>query len=202
VQQDTNIPTTLQILQKWPKSDKQLTCHPEVGTGVHRVLTQFRFVQFRIVTEPSGVPFLYVATNGWSVLQMPLGWDEFVKPIKVDGHMDLLDRVLVGKDVWARPTFSQFRMPGPLHPVKEILLTGDDGEFRAEVKMHFEWKSDFSVVLIVDAKLIDNSDDSVDNEASGTHIVALGDSENVVIDLSGGELLPDRAYMEFVVTNG
>ena len=156
----------------------------------------------RIVREASGVTFLYVATFGWSTLRLPLGWDVVLKPVSVTGHMDLTDRVAIGKDVIAHPTFADTRMLGPLHPIDEMIFVEDDGEFRVRLTLHLQWSTDFSVTLNYVAQLIDNSDNSVQISHSGGHTIVLGSSDKVTIHLKTGDLFPDRAYIECIVANG
>jgi len=111
--------------------------------------------------------------------------------------------VAVGDDVWTHPPIGGARMMGPLHPIEEMSFSEDNGdEFRAELKLRFEWKTDSSIVLKVDAQLIDKSDDEVDASAGGTYTIPFGTTESVVVDLDSGEVWPDRAHMEFDVTNG
>ncbi len=161
----------------------------------------------RWVQESSGATFLYVATFGWSVFRRLLNFDELLRPVAVDGHMDLTDRALVGSDDIVHPTFSDSRMLGPLHPFEQMTFTEDDtgDEVRVVLKLDFAWKTDFSVALTVSADLIDRDDDDDDNEvdahADTTVTIPFGTVETVVIDLKSGEIEPDRAHIEFTVTN-
>jgi len=123
----------------------------------------------RWVQETSGVTFLYLATFGWSVLRRPLNFEEVLKPVTVDGQMELVDRVLVGKDDIVHPKFSATRMLGPLHPFEKLEFVEDDtgGEVRAVLKLSLAWKTDFSVLLTVSADLIDRSDDDIQSTKKG-----------------------------------
>jgi hypothetical protein len=156
------------------------------------------------VQETSGVTFLYLATFGWSVFRRPLNFEEVLKPMRVDGHMDLTDRALIGSDDIVHPTFSDSRMLGPLHPFEQMGFVEDDtgGEVRAALKLNFAWKTDFSIVLTVSAQLVDLEDDEVDAHADTTVTIPFGATESVVVDLKSGEFEPDRAHIEFTVANG
>lgn len=158
----------------------------------------------RWVQETSGVTFLYLATFGWSVFRRPLNFEAVLEPVTVDGHMDLIDRVLIGTDDIVHPTFADSRMLGPLHPFEQMGFIEDDtgGEVRAVLKLDFAWKTDGSVVMTVSADLIDLEDDEVDAHADTTVTIPFGAAESVVIDLKSGEIEPDRAHIEFTVTNG
>jgi hypothetical protein len=156
----------------------------------------------RWVQETSGVTFLYLATFGWSVLRRPLNFEEVLKPVTVDGQMELVDRVLVGKDDIVHPKFSATRMLGPLHPFEKLKFVEDDtgGEARAVLKLSLAWKTDFSVLLTVSADLIDRSDhDAVDAHADDTVTIAFGTVESVVIDLDSGGVELDRGNDQLVL---
>jgi len=161
----------------------------------------------RWVQESSGATFLYAATFGWSVFRRLLNMDEVLKPVAVDGHMDLTDRLLLGPatgDDYTLVTFADSRMLGPLHPLEAMTFAGDEtmgNEIHVDLKLGFAWKTDFSIVLTVSADLIDRDDNEVDAHADTTVTIAFGTVETVTIDLKSGELYPDRAHIVFTVTN-
>jgi hypothetical protein len=156
----------------------------------------------RIATEASGVTFLYVSTWGWSVLRLPIGFNEILKPITVTGHMDLVDKVAFGKNPTANPPFGGARMLGPLHPMEAMPFSGEVPEFRTDLNLKLQWKTDFSVDLTVVAQMTDKSDGNTDATASGSHNIPLNTTENVVVELDSGEVAPDHATIDFDVTNG
>jgi hypothetical protein len=160
----------------------------------------------RIVKEASGVTFLYVSTFGWSLLRQPLGWDEFTKPVRVDGHMDIVNRKFIVPDEWAHPPITDARAVGPLHPIEEVIFTEDDGaEVRVVLKLHYQWYTDFTLALTWDAWLYDKDANEVDTHGSKSVKIVLGTVEHVVVDMTSGETFPDRpdeAHIEFDVTYG
>jgi len=148
------------------------------------------------------VTFLYVSTWGWSVLRLPIGFNEILKPITVTGHMDLVDKVAFGKNPTANPPFGGARMLGPLHPMEAMPFSGEVPEFRTDLNLKLQWKTDFSVDLTVVAQMTDKSDGNTDATASGSHNIPLNTTENVVVELDSGEVAPDHATIDFDVTNG
>jgi hypothetical protein len=160
------------------------------------------------VQESSGATFLYAATFGWSVFRRLLNMDEVLKPLVVDGHMDLTDRLFVGPvsgDDYTLVTFADSRMLGPLHPLEAMTFAGDEtmgNELHVDLTLDFAWKTDFSVVMTVSAALIDRDDNEVDAQVASTVTIAFATVETVTIDLGSDELYPDRAHIEFTVTNG
>jgi hypothetical protein len=157
----------------------------------------------RVVTESSGVSFLYLSTFGWSIFRKVLNMDIVSRTITIDGHMDIVDRVAIGHDIWAHPTFSNILKVGTLHPFEETTITEDDGdEIRVSLKISLAWHIDFSVDVTFDATLFAlDEDNAVDDHTSGSFHVPLGQSPTHVIDLASDEWWPDRAHIEFKIVN-
>lgn len=168
----------------------------------------------RWVQESSGVTFLYLATFGWSVFRCPLNFEVVLKPVKVDGHMDLTDHFFLeafeGYD-YTLVNLLDNRMLGPLHPFEEMTFAGDEklgGEMHVDLKLSFAWKIDFSVVLTVSADLKDLVDNETDAHWDGTATIPFGAVKTVMFDLASseegilGDSEPDQAHIEFTVTNG
>jgi hypothetical protein len=157
----------------------------------------------RFVTESSGASFLYVSTFGWSAFRRLLNFDEVLKTVTVSGHMDIVDRVAVGHDIWAHPNIFNVLQLGPLHPLELAEYTEDDGdEVRVVLKLRFEWHIDFSVVVNYDAMLIAMDEDNfVDDHQSGSFKVPFSTTEQQIVDLASDELWPDRAHIEINVAN-
>jgi hypothetical protein len=162
-----------------------------------------RCQDLRIVTERSGARFLYLSTFGWSVFRKLLNMDPVEKTIAIDGHMDLVDRVVTGHDIWAHPVFSNIFKLGPLHPIEGTTIVEDDGdEIRVVLKVGLEWFNDFSVDVTYDVTLLaKDEDNAVDDHSSGKFKVPLGDTKIQVVDLASDEWWPDRAHVEIKVTN-
>jgi photosystem II stability/assembly factor-like uncharacterized protein len=157
----------------------------------------------RFARESSGATFMYVGTFGWSAFRKLLNYEDVTQNVTINGHMDLVDREAFGKDHWAHPTFAHTFTLGPFHPIEEITYTeDDDDELRVILKLHLEWKIDRSVVVTHDATLIDReNDDETDDHDDGSLTVAFGATGTKVIDMKSDEWWPDRAHIEFVVTN-
>ena len=157
----------------------------------------------RFVTESSGAAFLYLCTFGWSAFRRLLNFDEVLKTVIVSGHMDIVDRLAFGHDIWAHPTIFNVLQLGPLHPYEVAEYTEDDGdEVRVVLKLRFEWYIDFSVVVNYDALLIAmDEDDFVDDQQSGSFKVPFSTTKQQIVDLASDELWPDRAHIEINVAN-
>ena len=153
--------------------------------------------------ESSGASFLYLSTFGWSAFRRLLNFDEVLKTVTVSGHMDIVDRVAFGHDIWAHPTIFNVLQLGPLHPFEVAEYTEDDGdEVRVVLKLQFEWHTDFSVVVKYDATLIaKDEDDAVDDHTSGSFTVPFSTTKQQIIDLASDEFWPDRAHIEINVAN-
>jgi hypothetical protein len=162
-----------------------------------------QITDLRFVTESSGAAFLYLSTFGWSAFRNLLNFDEVLKTVTVTGHMDIVDRVAFGHDIWAHPAIANTLQLGPLHPFEEAEYFEDDGdEVRVELKLKFEWHIDFSVVVKFDATLIaKDEDNAVDDHQSGTFTVPFSSTVQQIIDLASDELWPDRAHIEINVAN-
>jgi hypothetical protein len=182
------------------KSENQGDSWFAISFGLPRA-AQIRDMRFN--TESSGVSFLYAATFGWGTFRNLLDFDEVLKPATVDGHMDIVDRVAIGHDDWAHPVFSNTVSLGPLHPFETMLFPADDGdEIHVDLKLHLAWHSDFSVVVDFDATLFaKDEDNAIDDHQAGSFTVAWGTSQTTVVDLASDELWPDRAHIEFKVSN-
>ena len=159
----------------------------------------------RWVQEESGVTFLYLATQGWSVFRRVLNVQEgSFSTLSVDGHMDLTDRVLLGTftgDDYTAVWFMDSRVLGPFHPIDQMKFHGDEttgGEIHADLTLDLLWKVDSSVLVTWDAEM-KADDDSESN--TGSVAVPVGDVGEVAISLKTGELEPDRAEIDFNATN-
>lgn len=202
VRADHSDPTQIYLAsnsQVWNSTDSGATWNDFTGLLPH--VAQIRDMRF--VTESSGASFLYLATYGWSAFRRLLNFNEVVKTITVDGHMDIVDRVAFGHDLWAHPGIFNILQLGPLHPIEEADYNVTDGdEIRVTLKLRFEWHTDFSVVVRYDAELIAmDEDDYVDDSASGNFTVPFGTKKQWIIDLASDELWPDRAHIEINVGN-
>jgi len=158
----------------------------------------------RFVAEISNLHFLYLGTYGRSVFRLLLNASETQeRTIKIDGKMDLVDRVAVGHDIWSHPTFSNTVVLGPYHPVEDITIVEDDGdEVRVELKLHLQWFLDLGIQVDHTAKLIaKDEDNAVVDQNSGSVHLNKSDSNTTVIDLESHEAWPDRAHIEFTITN-
>jgi hypothetical protein len=157
----------------------------------------------RVVTESSGVTFLYLSTYGWSVFRKVLNMDIVSRAITIEGHMDMVDRQVIDPDIWAHPKFSNILKVGTLHPFEEMTVTEDDGdEIRVSLKISLAWHMDFSVDVTFDATLFaKDEDNAIDDHTSGSLHVPFGQSPTQVIDLASDEWWPDRAHIEFKVVN-
>ncbi len=160
----------------------------------------------RTVIESSGAAFVYLGTYGWSVFRRLTNFDELTQTVAIVGHMDIVDRVAVGKDVWGHPTFTRIATLGPLSPIAEWLVTGDNGDqVRVDLKLRVAWKIDRSMHVDWDAKLFDMGSDKDENEETdhetGKRVVAFKGTETVVIDMDSDEWWPDRAHVEFIIKN-
>lgn len=162
-----------------------------------------QITDLRFVIESSGAEFLYLSTFGWSAFRRLLNFDEVLKPVTVTGHMDIVDRVAIGHDIWSHPPIANTLHFGPLHPFEEAAYTVDDGdEIRVLLKLRFEWHIDFSIVVKYDATLIAMDEDNyVDDLLSGSFLVPFGTTKQQIIDLASDELWPDRAHIEINVAN-
>jgi hypothetical protein len=162
-----------------------------------------QITDLRFVIESSGAEFLYLATFGWSAFRRLLNFDEVLKTVTVTGHMDIVDRVAVGHDIWSHPPIANTLNLGPLHPFEEAEYTVDDGdEVRVVLKLRFEWHIDFSVVAKYDATLIAMDEDNyVDDHQSGSFSVPFSTTKQQIIDLASDEFWPDRAHIEIFVAN-
>lgn len=172
----------------------------DFGGGLPRAT---QITDLRFVMESSGAGFLYLSTFGWSAFRRLLNFDEILKPVTVTGHMDIVDRVAIGHDIWSHPSIANTLNLGPLHPFEEADYTEDDGdEVRVTLKLHFEWHIDFSVIVKYDAALIAmDEDNAVDDHQSGSFTVTFGTTKQQIIDLASDELWPDRAHIEINVAN-
>jgi hypothetical protein len=125
----------------------------------------------------------------------------------VSGHMDIVDRTVAGsvggQDIWAHPAITRIAQLGPLQPLAKWTITEDDGdEVRVVLKLRADWKTDDSIHLTYHAELISKDEDNaVSDHTDGTRIINFGGTETVVIDLVSDELWPDRAHIEFGITN-
>jgi hypothetical protein len=157
----------------------------------------------RVATESSGVTFLYLSTFGWSAFRKVLNMDVIERTVTIDGHMDMVDRVAFGHDIWAHPKFSNVIKVGSLHPFEEMTVTEDDGdEIRVVLKISIAWHIDFSIDVTYDATLFaKDEDNAVDDHNSGTLHVPFGQTPTQVIDLASDEWWPDRAHIEFKIHN-
>jgi hypothetical protein len=161
----------------------------------------------RFVVEKSKATFLYVSTYGWSVYRKLLNHDsddQMHEEVIIEGHMDLVDRVAVGHDIWAHPKFSNNVKVGPLHPYKEIEIVEDDGdEIQVKLKFKIQWYIGQVVDVIYEAKLIAKDEDNFVDDSQTGDIIKLphGNSAIKTIDMASDEWWPDRAHIEFKVTN-
>lgn len=185
--------------QIWESEDGGDSWSDLKGALPHRT----QITDLRFVIESSGAEFLYLSTFGWSAFRRLLNFDEVLKPITVTGHMDIVDRVAVGHDIWSHPSIANALNLGPLHPFEEAEYTEDDGdEVRVVLKLRFEWHIDFSVVVKYDATLIAMDEDNyVDDHQAGSFTVTFGTNKQLIIDLASDELWPDRAHIEINVAN-
>lgn len=185
--------------QIWESEDGGDSWSDLKGALPHRT----QITDLRFVIESSGAEFLYLSTFGWSAFRRLLNFDEVLKPITVTGHMDIVDRVAVGHDIWSHPSIANALNLGPLHPFEEAEYTEDDGdEVRVVLKLRFEWHIDFSVVVKYDATLIAMDEDNyVDDHQAGSFTVTFGTNKQQIIDLASDELWPDRAHIEINVAN-
>ena len=87
--------------QVWSSQDHGLSWF-DFGGGI--LPKQPQITDLRFVTEFSGASFLYLSTWGWSVFRTLLNFDEVLKTVTVSGHMDIVDRVAIGHDIWAHPS--------------------------------------------------------------------------------------------------
>jgi len=153
----------------------------------------------RFVKESSGAEFLYLSTYGWSAFRSLLNADEFLNTMTVSGHMDIVDRVLVGNDVWAHPTISNVLQLGPLHPLEVVEYTEDCGEdVRVVLKLSFAWRmASLTVNIDYEATLIAKDEDNfVDDYETGSFTVSWGETKQQIIDLDSEELVPNEAHIE------
>lgn len=162
----------------------------------------------RFVRESSGATFMYLSTYGWSAFKQILNFEDVMQTVTINGHMDLVDRQLVEDDITANPTFLRIFTLGPFHPFEGFVDTEDDGdEVRVVLKVDLEWKIDRSVVVKFDATMIaKDEDDEEEDRQTGTLTVAFGKTGTQTIDLVSEKGLgdwtePDRAHIEFTVTN-
>jgi hypothetical protein len=156
------------------------------------------------VTEESKARFLYLGTYGRSVYRVLLNATEQQnRNVTIDGGMDIVDRQAFGHDIWSHPGFSNMVTLGPYHPVEDLTYVEDDGdEVRVELKIHLQWFLDDSVRADYAAKLISkDEDDAVQDQNSGTFHLAKGSSHKFIVDLASDEFWPDRAHIEFTVTD-
>jgi hypothetical protein len=161
----------------------------------------------RWVQEASGVTFLYVATQGWSVFGRALNVQEGAfSTLLVDGHLDLIDRVLLGAftgDDTSFVWFNDSRVLGPFHPIDKMNFHGDEtmgGEVSADLKLDLLWKVDSSIDVKWNASMSTDEDDESDS-ASDTVNVTTGSTEAVTVDFKTDDLEPDRVHIEFTATN-
>ena len=146
---------------------------------------------------------MYLSTYGWSVFRRLTNFPEFIQTLTISGHMDIVDRVAFGKDLWAHPTITRIATLGPLHPKADWTITEDDGdEVRVVLSLRCAWKGDRSIRVDYHAELINkDDDDEVTDHEDGTRIVTFGATGTVVIDMDSDEWWPDRAHIEPAVTN-
>lgn len=158
----------------------------------------------RFVAERSDVHFLYLATYGRSVFRLRLNAAEVPdRLVTVVGRMDMVDRTAFGHDIWAHPHFSNTARLGPEHPVEEISIVEDDGdELRVELNLHLQWFLDGSVDVSHQARLISKDEDNrVEETKQGSFKLHPGATQDVVEDLASDEPWPDRAHIEFTVSD-
>lgn len=169
-------------------------------------------VDLRFARESSGATFMYLGTYGWSTFRKLLIHQDVPQQVKITGYMDVVDRVLVGKDTWSHPKFGAVGggdtfMLGPFHPVEEVEYpakaeqeVGD--EIRIVLKLRLEWKINRSVVVKYDATMYDRTEDEqIDNHTDGSFTVPVGTAETYTINMKAGKVPPNRAYIEFTVQN-
>ena len=157
----------------------------------------------RTVTESSGAEFVYLSTFGWSVFRRLVNFDEFTQTFAVVGHMDLVDRVAFGNDIWAHPNFTLIANVGPLQPIEQWTVAEDDGdEIRVLLKVKGSWKADQSIRVDYSSQLISKDEDNdISDHAEGQLSVAFGATEHIIIDMASDEWWPDRAHIEFAISN-
>jgi hypothetical protein len=160
----------------------------------------------RWVQESSGVTFLYLATQGWSVFRRALNVQEGTfSTLAVDGHMDLTDRLLLGVFTGDDYTFVPFmdsRVLGPFHPIDNMKFAGDEtmgGEIHADMNLDLLWKVDSSVVVTwsADMKTSDGHSDS----QTGIVTVPTSKKASISASLKTDKIDPDRASIELTATN-
>ena len=148
---------------------------------------------------------MYLSTWGWSVFRTLLNFDEVLKTVTVSGHMDIVDRVAIGHDIWAHPSIFNVLQLSPLHPLEVVEYIEDDGdEIQVVLKLRFEWHTDFSVIVEYDATLLakdEDEDENPNDHQSGSFTVPFSSTVQKVVDLASDEFWPDRAHIEINVAN-
>ena len=161
--------------------------------------------ELRWVQEASGVNFLYLATQGWSVFRRVLNVQEGAfSTLVVDGHMDLTDRVLLGDftgDDYSLVVFNDMRTLGPFHPIDRMKFHGDEimgGEISADLTLDLLWKIDSSIAVNASASMSAHDDDLSDSSA---FTPKPGETLDVSFSMKSGEVEPDRVEIDFTATN-
>jgi len=156
----------------------------------------------RSVIESSGAGFLYLGTWGWSVFRLLTNAEDVTQTVTIDGHMDIVDRQAIGKDIWGHPSFLRLTTVGSLHPFADLSVTGDNGdEVRVEIALKCAWKLDGSVTVSFDAVLLDLGEGEITDQTGGSRVVPFGATETVAFDMASDESWPDRAHVEFTINN-
>ena len=161
--------------------------------------------ELRWVQEASGVNFLYVATQGWSVFRRALnGQEGSFSTLVVDGHMDLTDRVLLDDftgDDYSLVVFGDTRVLGPFHPIDQMKFHGDEvmgGEISADLTLDVLWKIDFSVEVKASASMSADDDELSDG---GTVTPGLGETLWMNISMKTGSWSRTGRKISFTATN-
>lgn len=134
------------------------------------------------------------------------------REIVITGHMDIVSRVAVGHDWWNHP---EFHMPhvrlgpygkpnspdenmGKSAPTGTTQDLSDYGSVRVGVTL--DWQPDFSVNVTWEAGIYDGDDKEVSASITNFNIAADA-SHGWIVDLNTGGAWPDRAHIEFTVSN-
>jgi hypothetical protein len=134
------------------------------------------------------------------------------REVVITGHMDIVSRVAFGHDWWGHPNFHMahvrigpYGKPGS--PDADMGKSGHTGTSQAlsdygsvRIGVDVVWQSDFSVNVSWEAAIHDGDDKEVSASKTSFNIAA-ETPHGWIVDLGTGGAWPDRAHIEFTVSN-
>jgi hypothetical protein len=135
----------------------------------------------------------------------------YFRQVEIRGHMDTVDRQIVGKDIWMHPNLNATARMGPY---ADPSIPGDttgtvweksfnpkiSDEGSVNLYIHLSWLPGGVISGYLTVQLKDGDD--VDDTAAYNFTLNHGDIQVVPpIDLDSGELAPDHAHIELTIEN-